>query len=111
MKGNRNENMIRTYRTNKECYTQIDFYGMSDIKSPNTCDDCDDWSNMKNWNDLKRKFGLETKIKRLGYTMFYINEIGFVKYISSIGAEEYQLPSILTQKSNWETIHYFGPLM
>jgi len=111
IKKNQNEDLIRTYKTDKECYTQINFYGLTDITSPNICEDCDNWSNMKNLDDVKRKLGLETKIKRLRFTMFYIDKIGFVRYISSIGAEEYQLPSILTQKSNWKTIHSLGSTM
>jgi len=40
--------------------------------------------------------------------MFYIDEIGFLRYISSVGADENQLPSILTQNSNWDTINFIG---
>jgi hypothetical protein len=111
IKNNKNANYIRTYKTNKECYTQIDFYGLTNIQSPNVCEDCDNWSNVKSWADIKRKLGLETKIKRLRYTMFYVDEIGFVRYISSVGAEESQLPKILTQKSNWATINFVGGML
>jgi len=108
LKNNETADYIRTYKTNKECYTQIDYFGMTNIQSPNIFGDCDNWSNMKSWVDVKRKLGLETKIRRLRYTMFYIDEIGFLRYISSVGADENQLPSILTQNSNWDTINFIG---
>lgn len=103
-KDNEVGDYLRTYKTDKDCYTQIDFYGMTTIKSPTISDDSD----LKSWAYLKRKMGLEAKMKRLRYTMFYIDEIGYVRYISSVGAEDNQLPSILTQDSNWDAVNFIG---
>jgi hypothetical protein len=111
VKGDDKSDWVRTYKTRKDCLTQIYFYGMSDFESPCCNVDDEKWWSKKSMNDLMKKLGIKHERRILGFSMFYIDEIGFVRFISTIGAERSQLPEILTDKYNWKTLHYHGILL
>ncbi len=111
VKDNDKSDWVRTFKTRKECYTQIYYYGMSDFESPCSSVYDENWWSEKSMKNLLRKLGIKNEKRTLGYSMFYIDEIGFVRYISTIGAKKSQLPEILTNKKNWKTLHFHGVLM
>ena len=104
------ENMIRTYKTSKDCFTHINYFGLTVNKAYGVnYADKNGWANIRTWSDFTTKLGVnnaENKILR--YSMFYIDNIGFVRYIKT---DTNNLPSILSEKSTWSSVYSLGPIM
>lgn len=97
-KNKKNDNIISTYRTNRECYIHINYYGLFRNNTSNIFN-INDVHSTHCWNILKTKLRINNKVKKLRYSMFYIDKIGFVRY-----TKENNLPPILTDKSTWKEL-------
>jgi len=99
-RNNENNNYIKTFKTGKECYTQINYYNLIIDRYGSSMNLRDKSSVNSMWKNCKTSLGVNCKHKKLSYSMFYIDKIGFLRF-----TYEYNQPSILNQDSTWSEIH------